>query len=178
MQERAARAGRVLLPFAARKNGPSAAALTIPGFGWGLPGSGGPTGHHRGFPDRRPRTHRRRRPGRLQGRFTPVADHAAHRSRRHDPLAPLLQTLVRPQRRASGIGREPTVSMPTRSEAGSCSQRVRAAPLSTRDPTSRANPRHQSYAMVLLSAAPRCRRPLYWPCRATSLWTFSGGIPL
>jgi len=43
------------------ENGPSAAALTIPGVGWGLPGSGEPTGHHRGFADRRPRTHRRRR---------------------------------------------------------------------------------------------------------------------
>ena len=32
-----ARAGRVSLPVAARKNGPSAAALTIPGVGWGLP---------------------------------------------------------------------------------------------------------------------------------------------
>jgi hypothetical protein len=39
-----------LLPVAAWKNGPSAAALTIPGVGWGLPGSGEPTGHHRGLP--------------------------------------------------------------------------------------------------------------------------------
>jgi len=39
-----------LLPFAAWKNGPSAAALTIPGVGWGLPGPGEPTGHHRGLP--------------------------------------------------------------------------------------------------------------------------------
>jgi len=39
-----------LLPFAAWKNRPSAAALTIPGVGWGLPIAGEPTGHHRGLP--------------------------------------------------------------------------------------------------------------------------------
>ena len=70
MKQPATRAGRVLLPFAAWKNGPSAAALTIPGVGWGLPGCGEPTGHHRGFADRRPRTHRRRRSLRLRDRFT------------------------------------------------------------------------------------------------------------
>ena len=95
----AARAGRVLLPVAAWKNSPSAAALTIPGVGWGLPASGEPTVQHRGFADRRPRTYRRRRSGRLRGRFTPVADHAAHRSRRHDPLAPLQLRLQRSEPR-------------------------------------------------------------------------------
>ena len=82
-----------LAPFRRVEKPPSAAALTIPGVGWGLPGSGGPTGHHRGFADHRPRTHRRRRPGRLRGGFTPIDDHAAQRSRRHDPLAPLILQL-------------------------------------------------------------------------------------
>ena len=115
-----------------------------PGAGWGLPIACEPTVHHWGFADRRPRTHRRRRPGRLQGRFTPVADHAAPRSRRHDPLAPLVAAVSPIARRASGIDREPPVSVPTRSEAGSCSQRVSAAPSSKRDPANPKNPRRNA----------------------------------
>jgi len=42
--------------------------------------------------------------------FTPIADHAAHRSRRHDPLAPLPLGLQPTQwRRASGVDRPPPV---------------------------------------------------------------------
>ena len=76
----AARSSRALLPFAARKNGPSA-RVKRSGVGWGLPISGEPTVRPRGFADRHPRTHRRRHPERLRGRFTPIADRAAQRGR-------------------------------------------------------------------------------------------------
>ena len=52
--------------LAAWQTRPSGACPADAGVGWGLPHTGEPTGQPRGFADRRPRTPRRRRWGRLR----------------------------------------------------------------------------------------------------------------
>ena len=92
--------GPIAAPASPRgKTGPPARVLDDGGVGGGLPHAGEPTVRQRRFADRRPRTHRRRREGRLRTCFGTHARHAAQG--RGD------RTARPPRRRLSSIRRRP-----------------------------------------------------------------------
>jgi len=107
--------------FAAWQNRPSGAGPHDAGVGWGLSDAGEPTVQQRGFADRRPRTHRRRRKERLRPCF------GAYRVSRGSEVA-TIATAVRHRRSHLSDGEQVQVhSLPCRAGSWSCPRRALGA---------------------------------------------------